>query len=46
MQKWLFRKMTLSEQNRDPIEGNFFNPDDAIGALVREAIQNSLDASA
>ncbi|MCH8045937.1 MAG: hypothetical protein IID44_19665 [Planctomycetes bacterium] len=44
MHEWLFRTMRLSEQNRNPIESEFFNPDDAIGALVREAVQNSLDA--
>ena len=44
MHTWRFRKMSLSEQNRNPVESEFFNRDDPVGALVREAIQNSLDA--
>ncbi|MFO7599184.1 MAG: hypothetical protein R6X27_05170 [Candidatus Desulfacyla sp.] len=46
--QWRFREMQRGEMNVDPIEGEFFNTE-AISsisdALVREAIQNSLDAS-
>ena len=45
---WLFREMQPGEMNVDPIEGEFFTTE-AIGsitdALVRESIQNSLDAA-
>lgn len=44
---WKFRRMQPGEMNIDPIEGEFFSTE-ALGsladALVREAIQNSLDA--
>jgi hypothetical protein len=44
---WQFRRMQAGEMNIDPIEAEFFSTD-ALGsltdALVREAIQNSLDA--
>ena len=47
--EWKFREMSRGEINVDPIEGEFFTTE-AIGsitdALVRESIQNSLDASA
>ena len=47
--RWEFRQMQPGEMNVDPIEGEFFTTE-AIGsitdALVRESIQNSLDASA
>ena len=46
--QWQFRKMQPGEMNIDPIEGEFFTTE-AIGSitdgLVRESIQNSLDAS-
>jgi hypothetical protein len=46
--QWRFRKMQPGEMNVDPIEGEFFTTE-AIGsitdALVRESIQNSLDAA-
>jgi hypothetical protein len=46
--EWRFREMTRGEINVDPIEGEFFTTE-ALGslsdALVREAIQNSLDAA-
>jgi hypothetical protein len=46
--RWEFRKMTRGEINIDPIEGEFFSTE-ALGslsdALIREAIQNSLDAA-
>ncbi len=46
---WRFRRMQPGEMNIDPIEGEFFSTE-ALGsladALVREAIQNSLDARA
>jgi hypothetical protein len=45
--EWKFRKMSRGEINVDPIEGEFFTTE-ALGslsdALIREAIQNSLDA--
>ncbi|MFH0965999.1 MAG: hypothetical protein V2A58_18520, partial [Planctomycetota bacterium] len=37
--------MMLSEQNRDPIESEFFRREDAVASIVRETIQNSLDAA-
>lgn len=44
---WKFRRMQPGEMNIDPIEAEFFSTE-ALGsladALVREAIQNSLDA--
>jgi len=47
--RWYFREMQAGEINVDPIEGEFFTTE-AIGsitnALVRESIQNSLDAAA
>ena len=46
--QWKFREMARGEINVDPIEGEFFSTE-ALGslsdALVREAIQNSLDAA-
>lgn len=46
--QWRFREMQPGEINVDPIEGEFFTTE-ALGslndALVREAIQNSLDAA-
>jgi hypothetical protein len=46
--RWQFRKMNKGEMNVDPIEGEFFSTE-ALGslpdALIREAIQNSLDAA-
>lgn len=45
--EWKFREMSRGEINVDPIEGEFFTTE-ALGslsdALIREAIQNSLDA--
>lgn len=44
---WSFRPHHRTDKVRDPIQGEFFS-DEAVGepaqALVREAIQNSLDA--
>ncbi|MGH2506019.1 MAG: hypothetical protein ACRDHZ_01140 [Ktedonobacteraceae bacterium] len=45
--KWHFRQMSRAEINADPTEGDFFNVDvleNMADALVRETIQNSLDA--
>jgi hypothetical protein len=46
--RWHFREMQPGEINIDPIEGEFFTTE-ALGslndALVREAVQNSLDAA-
>lgn len=48
LSEWKFREMSRGEINIDPIEGEFFSAE-ALGslsdALIREAIQNSLDAS-
>ena len=47
--QWHFREMAHGEINQDPIEREFFvaesNADSINERLVREAIQNSLDAS-
>jgi len=46
---WKFRRMHAGEMNIDPIESEFFSTealDSLADALVREAIQNSLDARA
>lgn len=43
--QWRFRQMKLSELNREPTEDEFFLREDALASLVREAIQNSLDAA-
>ncbi len=45
--KWRFRRMHPGEMNIDPIEAEFFTTealDSLADALVREAVQNSLDA--
>lgn len=45
---WQFLEMQRGDVNRDPIEGEFFNTealDSMTDALVREVIQNSLDAA-
>ncbi|MDP3152303.1 MAG: hypothetical protein Q8N23_06505 [Archangium sp.] len=42
MGDWRFRVMQKSEQNRAPVEGQFFED---VDSLVREAVQNSLDAA-
>ncbi len=36
--------MSRGEMNADPVEGEFFTPEGQAEALVRESIQNSLDA--
>jgi hypothetical protein len=41
---WKFRVRGRGEVNHDPVEGEFFTPDGLSGSLVREAVQNSLDA--
>ena len=44
---WFFRKKTAGEKIRNPIQGEFFATDAITGpcqALVRESVQNSLDA--
>lgn len=40
--KWRFRKMTLAEENYDPMERELFESEPINTRLVREAIQNSL----
>jgi hypothetical protein len=45
--EWKFRVMTRGEINVDPIKGEFFITEATVSlsdALVRDAIQNSLDA--
>lgn len=43
--RWRFGCMTPAEINQDPVQGEFFSREaDLPGRLVREAIQNSLDA--
>jgi hypothetical protein len=45
---WHFRKKTAGEKIRNPIQGEFFAQDAIAGpaqALVRESVQNSLDAA-
>ena len=43
--RWRFGRMTPAEMNQDPVQGEFFSREaDLPGRLVREAIQNSLDA--
>jgi hypothetical protein len=44
--EWHFRRMRPSEQNRDPTEGEHFRGDEPVASIVRETIQNSLDAKA
>ncbi len=47
MSKWTFSRKRPSDKTRDPVVGEFFASDaikDPGKALVREAIQNSLDA--
>ncbi|HUP44077.1 MAG TPA: hypothetical protein VM779_01050 [Thermoanaerobaculia bacterium] len=41
---WHFREMARGEINVDPVHDEFFKAQDLADALVREAIQNSLDA--
>lgn len=41
---WHFRAMDRGEINVDPVHDEFFKAQDLADALVREAIQNSLDA--
>src|SRR5438552_11220469 len=41
---WHFRSMDLGEVQVDPVHDEFFKAQDLADALVRESIQNSLDA--
>src|SRR5262245_35621073 len=44
---WRFRVMTRAEINQDPVHNEFFGPEEGYtAALVRETLQNSLDARA
>ena len=43
--QWRFRKMQHGEINRDPMERELFAAETANERLVREAVQNSLDAA-
>jgi len=48
MPTWKFLEMQRGDVNRDPIEGQFFSTEaleSMADALVRESIQNSLDAA-
>ena len=42
--RWRFRKMSKAELNQDPMEREFFDDEPINTRLVRETIQNSLDA--
>ena len=42
--KWRFREKTRAEINQDPMEREFFGDEPINTRLVRESIQNSLDA--
>ena len=43
---WRFRRMAPGEINENPVQGEFFSStSDLPGRLVREAVQNSLDAA-
>jgi hypothetical protein len=49
MSQWQFNTYRLQDKRRDPIQGEFFSSEaisDPGRALVREGIQNSLDAAA
>src|SRR5438094_35679 len=43
---WHFRSMEPGEVHVDPVHDEFFKAQDLADALVRESIQNSLDAKA
>lgn len=42
--RWRFRPMAPAERNQDPMEREFFSGESINERLVREAVQNSLDA--
>lgn len=42
--EWRFRPMDEGEMHVDPVHDEFFKMQDLVDALVRESIQNSLDA--
>lgn len=45
--RWRFRQMMPAEINQDPVQGEFFtSTSDLAERLVRESIQNSVDAAA
>ena len=44
MFEWSFIPMRDGDMNVDPIQGEFFADQDISGRLVRETLQNSLDA--
>jgi len=47
MARWYFKRLAPGDTNRDPIQSEFFaseSIDDSADALVREGIQNTLDA--
>ena len=43
--KWQFRKMSPAEKNQESVEREFFQEENINVRLVREVIQNSLDAA-
>ena len=43
--RWTFRRMSRGEVNRETMEWEFFEDEDRVTRLVRESIQNSLDAT-
>lgn len=44
MAEWIFRKKSKAEKSRNPMQDEFFASNTEAASLVREAIQNSLDA--
>ena len=44
MTSWSFRALRRADMNIDPVQGEFFAEQDIADRLVREALQNSLDA--
>lgn len=43
-QSWFFKPQTPSDKGREPMQAQFFAAEAPVEAVVREAIQNSLDA--
>lgn len=44
MPEWFFREKSRAEISQDPVQNEFFTQEGVCDALVRETIQNSLDA--
>lgn len=43
-ERWRFPQKRRVDPNIDPVQGEFFTPEGLVDGLVRESIQNSLDA--